>query len=94
MRLTFETFVCLWRYLCIGWIFLDSKSARTTRTTPITGGLLMLEVPGTRSKGWRSSWGRAERKKAMRYLLVRIALFSGITIVSAVVLAVPYLTIQ
>lgn len=30
----------------------------------------------------------------MRYLLVRIALFSGITIVSAVFLAVPYLTIQ
>jgi hypothetical protein len=30
----------------------------------------------------------------MRYLLVRIALFSGITIISAVFLAIPYLTIQ
>lgn len=30
----------------------------------------------------------------MRYLLVRIALFSGITVISAVVLAIPYLTIQ
>jgi hypothetical protein len=30
----------------------------------------------------------------MHYLLVRIALFSGITIVSTVLLAVPYLTIH
>jgi hypothetical protein len=30
----------------------------------------------------------------MGYLLVRIALFSGITFVSAVLLAVPYLTIH
>ena len=30
----------------------------------------------------------------MRYLLVRTALFSGITTITAVVLAIPYLTIQ
>jgi hypothetical protein len=30
----------------------------------------------------------------MRYLVVRIALFSGITIISAAFLALPYLTIQ
>jgi hypothetical protein len=30
----------------------------------------------------------------MRYLLGRIALFSGITVVTAIVLAIPYLTIQ
>lgn len=30
----------------------------------------------------------------MRYLFVRIALFSGITVISTVVLAIPYLTIQ
>jgi hypothetical protein len=56
--------------------------------------IALLEVPGTRSESWRSPSGRLERKMAMRYLLVRIALFSGITIVSAVFLAVPYLTIQ
>ena len=30
----------------------------------------------------------------MCYLLVRIALFSGITVIAAVVLAIPYLTIE
>jgi hypothetical protein len=30
----------------------------------------------------------------MRYLLVRMALFSGITIISALVLAIPYLIIK
>jgi hypothetical protein len=35
-----------------------------------------------------------EGERAMCYLLVRMALFSGITIMSAVVLAVPYLTIK
>jgi hypothetical protein len=30
----------------------------------------------------------------MRYLLVRIALFGGITIISTVVLAIPYMTIR
>jgi hypothetical protein len=30
----------------------------------------------------------------MRYLVVRIALFSGITIISTAFLALPYLTIQ
>ena len=30
----------------------------------------------------------------MRDLLVRIAMFSGITIMTAVVLAIPYLTIE